>query len=148
MTGDAAPRPIAGLLPRAAMRAAVLAAALLVSACAGHHRAEDSDDNGINTYPANYKADILGAMHAYFNDPTGIRDTGISEPEIKTVGKLTRYVVCLRFNGKRKGNEYAGVKQVAAVFLAGRFDQFVEQAREVCDKVAYVPFPELEKLPR
>ena len=66
-------------------------------------------------------------MHAYLNDPTGIRDAGISEPAIKPVGGIQRYVVCVRFNGKKRGNEYAGVKEVAAVFLVGRFDRFVEK---------------------
>jgi hypothetical protein len=144
MTGDAAPRARFSLL----LPTVAVVIAFCVSACGGHRRAEEAEDNGINTFPANYKADILAAMHAYLNDPTGIRDTDISEPALKTVNRNTRYVVCLRFNGKRKATEYAGVKQVAAVFLAGQFDQFVEQAREVCDNATYAPFPELEKLPR
>src|SRR5271154_2431297 len=99
MNGDGAPRLLAFVL--------LLAIAFLIGACGHqHHRAEDGDDNGINTYPTNYKADILAAMHAYLNDPTGIRDTGISEPALKPVGKNTRYVACLRFNGKRKATEY------------------------------------------
>jgi hypothetical protein len=138
MKGNAAPRLFAGLL--------LFAVAFLVGAC-GHKR----DDSDINTFPANYKADIIAAMHAYLNDPTGIRDTGLSEPVLKPVERTMRYVACLRFNGKRNATEYAGVKQVAAVFLAGRFDHFVEQSREsreLCDNATYAPFPELEKLPR
>ena len=41
-------------------------------------------------------------MHAYLNDPTGIRDAGISDPALKSVGNLQRYVVCLRFNAKKR----------------------------------------------
>jgi hypothetical protein len=129
----------------------LIGAILFLGACAGHHHGADAasgDDEGINAYPTNYKSDILGGMHAYLNDPTGIRDAAISEPALKSIGGKTRYVVCLRFNGKQSGNSYAGVKDVAAVFLAGRFDQFVEKANEPCADATYAPFPELGKLTR
>ena len=116
---------------------------LVLGAC-GHHR-PDSDD--INIYPASYKADILAAVHAYLNDPTGIRDAAISEPMEKSVALRQRYMVCVRFNAKQN-NAYAGAKELAAVFLAGHFDQFVEKTGDLCAGVAYAPFPELEKLPR
>ena len=67
---------------------------------------------------------------------------------IKSVGSDNRYLVCVRFNGKRRGNEYAGVREIGAVFVAGRFDRFVETVREQCAGVAYAPFPELGKLAR
>ena len=69
-------------------------------------------------------------MHAYLSDPTGIRDAGIAEPALKAVGNAPRYVVCVRFNAKKRGNEYAGVKEIAAVFMVGRFDRFLEKAQE------------------
>ena len=133
-------------------RAALLVGATLVlGACAGHHDGAggvSDDDEGINVYPASYKADILAGMHAYLNDPTGIRDAAISEPALKSISGKTRYVVCLRFNGKQSGNAYAGVKDVAAIFLAGRFDQFAEKANEQCADATYTPFSELGKLTR
>ncbi len=122
---------------------------LLVGACAHPHRADDAgSDEGINAFPTNYKSDILGAMHVYLNDPTGIRDSAISEPMLKSVGSSNRYVVCLRFNAKKSGKDYAGVKEVAAVFLAGHFDHFVETASEQCAGASYAAFPELGKLSR
>jgi len=127
------------------------AAALLLGACARgglHFGHEDDADSGIHAYPANYKADILAAMHAYLNDPSGIRDASIAEPMLKEVGDGTRYVVCLRFNGKRDNGNYAGIKQVEAVFLAGRFDDFVDAPREPCLAATYAPFPELEQIKR
>ena len=72
----------------------------------------------IHAFPDHYKADILAAMHAYLNDPSGIRDASISEPMLKSISSGTRYVVCLRFNGKQNNGAYGGVKQIAAVFLA------------------------------
>lgn len=132
-------------------RGLCLVAMLLLCACSGHHfglGGHDGDDGGIHAYPDNYKAEILSAMHAYLNDPSGIRDAAISQPTLKEVGDATRYVVCLRFNAKRDSNNYAGVKQIEAVFLAGRFDDFVDVPREPCLSASYAPFPELEKLKR
>jgi hypothetical protein len=127
-----------------------VAAMLLLGACSGHHLGlgHDGDDGGIHAFPDHYKADILAAMHAYLNDPTGIRDASLSEPMLKSVPGGTRYVVCLRFNGKQNNGTYAGEKQIAAVFLAGRFDDFIDPtaAREPCNDAAFTPFPELEKL--
>ena len=145
MGGGASPRAI--LTWRAIL---VLAVSLTLGAC-GHHirppEADNAADDGTNPYPANYKADILAAMHAYLNNPTGIRDAAIAEPALKASGNATRYLVCLKFNAKKNASEYAGPKEVAASFLVGRFDHFIEVAREQCAGVTYAPFPELEKLP-
>jgi hypothetical protein len=147
-----------------------VAAALAVGACAHGMHASDTpspEDAEINAPPTNYKAEILGAMHAYFNDPTGLHEAAISEPAVKAVGNTHRYVVCIRFTGKKipGGRERErdrakeanpdnaappekGPKELAAVFVAGRFDRFQEKAQEPCAGVAYAPFPELEKLAR
>ena len=97
----------------------------------GHNVASDSD-NEINVYPANYKSDILAAMHAYLNDPTGIRDAAISEPALKSSGNISRYIACVRFTPKKNAKEYAGPKEIAAVFLAGRFDRFIDTPKDEC----------------
>jgi hypothetical protein len=122
--------------------------ALALSGCAGgHHR---TDEEGINAYPTNYKTDILAAMHVYLNDPTAIRDASISEPVLKpaTLTTPSRYMLCLRFNPKKTATVYEGMREVAAVFVAGRFDQFIETPKDLCAGVTYAPFPELEKLSR
>jgi hypothetical protein len=127
-----------------------LAASLILGACGHHIRSPDADtaaDDGANAYPANYRSDILAAMHAYLNNPTGIRDAAISEPALKASGNATRYLVCLKFNAKKNASEYAGTKEIAASFLVGRFDHFIEVAREQCAGTSYTPFPELQKLP-
>jgi|SRR6185437_2341136 hypothetical protein len=129
--------------------AGLVAAAVLLNGCAGYHLG--GGDSDIHAFPDNYKADILGAMHAYLNDPSGIRDAAIAAPVLKDVpGSGTRYIVCLRFNGKQSNGTYAGEQQIAAVFLAGRFDEFVDAktAHEPCAGAAYAPFPELEQLKR
>jgi len=128
----------------------IIGVALLLGACAGHHRDAAGEDEGINAYPTNYKTDILAAMHAYLNDPTAIRDASISEPVLKSASLTmpSRYMLCLRFNPKKTATVYEGMREVAAVFVAGRFDQFVETPKELCAGVTYAPFPELEKLSR
>lgn len=118
------------------------------------HGGGDDDDSGVNAYPKNYKADIMAAMHVYLNDPTGIRDAAVSPPVLKEAGGQTRYVACVRFNPKRNSTDYAGMRELPAVFLVGRFDHFMEPpkdqtdaSRNPCLGAAYVPFPELQQLP-
>ena len=130
-----------------------IAAALLLGGCGGHHfgfGGRGGEGEGVNAYPQNYKADILAAMHAYLNDPTDIRDATMSEPMFKPVGNGNRYIVCLRFDGKQDNGMYAGDKLIAAAFLAGRFDDFLDAAaaRAPCAGAALMPFPELEQLKR
>jgi hypothetical protein len=126
--------------------------ALALSACAGgHHRTDEAGgDEGINAYPTNYKTDILAAMRVYVGDPTAIRDASISEPVLKsaTLTMPSRYMLCLRFNPKKTATVYEGMREVAAVFVGGRFDQFIETPKDICAGVTYAPFPELEKLAR
>jgi hypothetical protein len=142
--------PAVRALAKAGRLLGVILVAAPLGAC-GHHHPVVEGDSTVNTYPANYKADILSAMHAYLDDPTGIRDAAISDPTIKPVGNTTRYTACLKFNGKRNGGkDYAGSKEIAAVFQVGRFDRFIDTAKDtkdICAGVSYAPFPELEKLP-
>lgn len=128
-----------------------------LGACTHQHPPSDAAAYGseaeINTFPANYKIDIAAAMRAYLNDPSGIRDASFSEPVLRpaSTSMPERYVACLRFNAKKSASVYAGMKEMAAVFLAGRFDHFADapkEAQELCTNAAYNPFPELEKLSR
>jgi hypothetical protein len=127
-----------------------IALMLLLSAC-GHRGGPEADndtDGGANEYPSRYKSEILSAMHAYLRDPTAIRDAAISEPALKPTGNVTvtRYIVCIKFNAKKNASDYAGVRELPVIFLAGRFDQFIEIPHDQCAGVVYAPFPELQKL--
>lgn len=141
MCGDGARRRRAGLL---------IVSTLLLGSCAGHlgFGGQNASDDGTQVYPDNYKSEILAAMHAYLNDPTGIRDAAIAQPALKSVASGTRYVACVRFNGKQDNGMYAGDKQIAAEFRDGRFDDFLDAtaSREPCSGTTYAAFPELEQL--
>ena len=104
--------------------------ALALCACAGQPAGGGRDDLA-NPRPQNYK-----------------RDASASEPTLQPIGRTNRYVVCLRFNAKKSNGEYAGLKQYAAIFVAGRLDQMVEAKPEDCAKAEYQPFPEAETLTR
>jgi hypothetical protein len=125
--------------------ALLLSASFALGAC-GHDVVPGTDD-GLNVFPANYKADILAAMHAYLNYPTGIRDAAISEPVLKSSGTVTRYTACLRFTAKKNVSEYGSPREIAAVFLGGRLDRFVDLPKTECAGVTYAAFPELQNLP-
>jgi hypothetical protein len=129
------------------MRGSMLIAMLLLSGCAAVTQRAETEAR-VNIEPTNYKADIIAFLRTYLNDPSQIREAGVSEPMIKTVGTDNRYVVCLRYNAKNTQGKYPGARDRLAVFLSGRFDRIVENAREQCKDVALAPFPELEKLAR
>jgi hypothetical protein len=137
----------------------LLISLMVVLGACGHDLVPDGDE--INVYPTNYKSDILAAMHTYLNIPTGIRDAAISEPTLKSTGvveqpenlaplgpqTVKRYVACLRFTPKKNASEYGGTKEIAAVFMRGRVDRFVDLPKTECAGVTYAAFPELQKLP-
>lgn len=143
-------------------RSATMLAALLAVALCGCStgRSRGDRETRLNAYPDNYKADLLGAMHAYLTDPTEIRDAYVTDPAIKPVGQQNRYAACLRFNAKNSDGRYTGSRDIMAVFVAGRFDQFIDQStvasqpslettlKEQCGQAEYKRFPELEALRR
>jgi hypothetical protein len=128
----------------------VLAAALSLAACStfGHHHGDHEGGAEANAYPATYRADLVAFMQSYLNDPTGVREAQIAEPALKPVGSSQRYVVCIKYNAKNKEGAYLGVKESAAVYLRGRFNQLVDATEDMCKGTLYQPFPELMSLTR
>ena len=110
-----------------------------------------------NVYPQNYKNDLLAFLRTYLNDPSHIREAGVSQPQLKSVGPGERYVACVRYNARKDGGQYAGLRDGAATYVSGKLDRFLDGGknldgtkivRELCRDAAYAPFPELEKLTR
>jgi hypothetical protein len=103
-----------------------------------------------NVVPQSYKQDLLAFLRTYLNDPTHIHGAGVSQPQRKAVGPGERYVACVRYNARKSDGKYAGSKEGAAVYVAGKLDRFLD-GKEVgayCKDAAYAPFPELERLTR
>ncbi len=124
-----------------------------------------------NVAPANYRADVIAYMRNYLNDPTGVRNASISQPQIKDLATGARYVACMRYDAKKSGGGYAGTKTALIVFISGKLDRVIQpqvtraprenaetadgaevresgQIREACKDAAYGPFPELQAMTR
>ena len=133
------------------MKMRSLIGVLLLAGCAGVEKdysgPETQGGASVNIYPEKYRDEILAYQRSYLNDPTGIRSAAISQPTLRKVGSVERYVVCVRFNAKAPGGGYVGVREHLAIFLAGKLDQ-MGATREQCKDAAYEPFPELERLVR
>ena len=148
--------------PILASLAAALVAALMglaLAACESGGLREQREAR-INVYPDRYKTDLAAAVHTYVADPTKIRDAYVSDPGIRPIGAQNRYAACVRFNAKNSDGRYLGSKDLMAIFVAGRFDQFIDppsppnpsslaiEAAEQCKQAEYRRFPELEALTR
>ena len=145
---------------RQLIRCFVLTLAIALGACSnieGMREAAARSERENTVYPQNYKAEILSFMRTYLNDPTQVREAHISDPIIKTADTANRYIVCLRYNAKKSGGQYAGSKDSIVTFRQGRLDRIIDSARdprevretrEVCKDVAMKPFIELERLTR
>lgn len=99
-----------------------------------------------NLFPSDYRKEILDTMQALLSDPSGIRDAGITDPELRIAGTAQRYAVCVRANVRDASGRYTGPKDRIAFFYGGHLNQLVDATPEQCGKAAYKPFPELERL--
>jgi len=104
-----------------------------------------------NVYPQGYRQDLMAFLRTYLNDPSHIRGAAVSQPQLKYIGPGDRYVACVRYNPRNSDGKYLGLKDGAAVYVAGKLDRFFDtpkDVRELCKEVTFAPFPELEKLTR
>lgn len=129
----------------------IVSLALALAGCAAsepEERAFSLDTRSAQSYPAQYREELLVFLRSYLNDPTQVRGAMIAEPVERTFGGRTRYIVCVRYNARSSTGSYTGASDRMATYLNGRFDRLIENGREQCASAAYVPFPELEKLTR
>lgn len=140
------------MLPPAARLPRVLIILLLLTltACAGGEPAYFAPSrlgrDVAQPAPTAHRAELIAFMRTYLNDPSGVREAGITEPFLKDIGGLRRYVVCLRYDARDFNGRYTGPVQKAALFLDGRFDQILERTGDVCAGQSYAAFPDLERL--
>lgn len=126
----------------------VISALVLAGCSSDWMLARERSEQANTTPPLHYKDDILAFMHTYLNDPNGVRDAFVSEPALRTLNNVNRYVVCLRYNARKSDGRYAGRKDSLVLFRDGRLDRIIDNARGQCKDAAYQPFHALEQLSR
>jgi hypothetical protein len=117
--------------------AAVLLAALTVTACSDFKLGQQDQKTDPNLYPANYKTDLVAYIRTNQVDLLSARSFYVSSPALKQFDLSSRYFVCLRADGQDWR------KEKFVVFFSGVINQFVDATSEQCSAAAYQPFPEL-----
>jgi hypothetical protein len=100
-----------------------------------------------NLVPTDYRKDIIEIVTRLVDDPTNIRDAGITEPKLEPMpGGDARYMICVRFNPRNANHDYIGMVERVGYFYGGKLNQLVKAEQGQCKAAAYGPFPELEKI--
>jgi hypothetical protein len=90
-----------------------------------------------NTFPENYKKDVLAYVQAHPAELINTRDASISAPALRAFAMESRYFVCLQANAPDSR------KEKLVIFFSGRINQFIDAEGGQCSGAAYQPFPEL-----
>ncbi len=122
--------------------ALIAACGVALAACSSSSSVYTADPN---VFPADYKKQILLTLTQTLDDPTNIKDAGITDPVLRTAGKEQRYAVCVRLNARDANRRYTGVKERIAYFYAGGLNQMVDADQGQCANAAYQAWAELEK---
>ncbi len=126
-------------LPRCGALSLLLALVSVVAGCASDD-AKPVTETDPNRFPTEYRRQITMLLAENLSENGDFRTAMISEPALKPVMQVQRYVVCVKLEG---GGER---KEKAAIFLGGTMQQFVDATPEQCGGVAYQPFTELRTL--
>ncbi len=132
---------------------AILALPITLMACAGSDEGRsfslfgDSKDTP-QSFPGNYRSELLAFMKTYLNNPLGVHDAAMAEPVMRDVNGKMRYVSCIRYSPRETDGSYREPRERAVLFVNGRLDRMIEKPGELCAGVAPVPFPEMEKMTR
>ncbi len=137
-----------------AKRVATLMLPIVLAACSS------GDDEGrrfsvfsdkpdtAQSFPSNYRAELLAFMKTYLNNPVGVRDAAMAEPVMRDVNGKMRYVSCLRYSARESDGSYREPRERAVLFVNGRLDRMIEKGAELCAGAALVPFQDMEKMTR
>lgn len=136
-----------------AARVAVFLLPIALAACAGGDESRsfslfgDKPDTP-QSFPGNYRAELLAFMKTYLNNPVGVRDAAMADPVMRDVNGRSRYVSCLRYSARESDGSYHEPREHAVLFVNGRLDRMIEKSDELCAGVALAPFPDMEKMTR
>lgn len=136
-----------------AKRVAILMLPIALAACSsgGEERSFSLFDKKPDTpqsFPADYRAELLGFMKTYLNNPVGVRDAAMAEPVMRDVNGKMRYISCLRYSARESDGSYREPRERAVLFVNGRLDRMIEKSGDLCTGAALAPFPDLEKMTR
>ena len=137
-----------------AKRVAALVLPMVLAACAGSDDSRsfslfgDNKPDPPQSFPANYRTELLAFMKTYLNNPVGVHEAAMAEPVMRDVNGKMRYISCLRYSARESDGSYREPHERAVLFLNGRLDRLIEKGGELCAGVALAPFPELEKMTR
>ena len=118
--------------------ALLLLAAGTLAGCSGFNKNQEPAAVDPNTFPANYRSQLVTFLRQSLTHRADFRGAMISEPALKPVGESQRYVVCVQFNPR------STIKTRVAVYLGGQMTQFVDATSEQCANAAFQPFKELD----
>jgi len=122
--------------------AATAAFALLLAACASSGPKEGED-----VLPKDYRNDIKVLLQLTLDDPTNLREAGVTEPRIDPSAPIKRYYSCVKYNARELTTKrYKGLVEKIAVFHEGNLNQMIDPPPGMCAGAAYRPFPEIEKM--
>ncbi|MGA8898767.1 hypothetical protein [Bradyrhizobium sp.] len=132
---------------------AILMLPIALAACSsgGEERSFSLFDKKPDTpqsFPADYRAELLGFMKTYLNNPVGVRDAAMAEPVMRDVNGKMRYISCLRYSARESDGSYREPRERAVLFVNGRLDRMIEKSGDLCTGAALSPFPEMEKMTR
>jgi len=120
----------------------LLAFGSLLAACSSDSSKTAEDPNIV---PKDYQGELLLTLTNQLEDPTNIRDSGITDPALRQAGREQRYAVCVRYNARNGNRHYEGVKERIAYYYGGVLNQLVAADQGQCKGAVYKPWPELEK---
>jgi hypothetical protein len=106
--------------------------------CSGSSKDQPTGTVELDTFPPNYRTQIVGFLRQSLTNRADFRGAMIAEPAIKPVGPSQHFVVCVQFTPR------SGIKTKAAVYLAGQMTQFVDATPEQCANAVFTPFKELD----
>lgn len=138
-----------------AKRMATLMLPIVLAACSSSGEGEgrsfslfDNKPDPPQSFPANYRTELLAFMKTYLNNPAGVRDAAMAEPVMRDVNGKMRYISCLRYSARESDGSYREPRDRAVLFVSGRLDRMIEKSGDLCTGAALGPFPELEKMTR
>jgi len=130
------------LVDRSRTQVALVLVAITLASCTSDPTKVDE-----NLFPTDYKKMIWTLVKDNQKpDPTNIREAQISEPVLRPLDKIDRYVVCVRFSPRNEKHQYDGPTERIAYFYKGQVTQFLDAAPGQCSWATYKPYPELEKI--